>query len=193
MTTELPRAIFTSMRRAARAGRAVVPAAAPIADIQWLRGIFDTVVTFGGPQFSEGVRSVGSVAEALSEDAIVWLDASPGLLPEIAACAGRPLAIGNAARFLAPPPAPESLEDWPALTDVLDAARFASPRRYLAVHQGALLSVPGAQAVALATAIRDDMARPEGDPWVRVRRAGASLGDLSRGAFRLALRSLRRR
>ncbi|MEM6532635.1 MAG: hypothetical protein AAF654_08420 [Myxococcota bacterium] len=193
MNTELPRPLLTTMRRTARAKRALLPASVNASDIQWLTGVYDEVMTFGGPQFSEGVGSVDSVADGVSSDTVVWLDASPKLVEEIVACGGQPLAIGHAERFLAPPAAPARLEHWPTLTDVLDAARFGDPARYLAVHRDVLFSVPGTQAIGLATAIRDDLARGREDPWGRARRARNSLGDLGRGALRLAIRSLRRR
>ena len=127
----------------------------------------------------ESAAFVADIVATLAGDAVFWLDAhwmgsgSYGehaecpLLAELAAINRSPYAhflfIDDARLFLSPPPHPHRAEQWPAVTEVLQA--LSAKERYTIVLEDVIVSVPAA-------------ARGEVLPWVQQRATDA----WSRGA-----------
>jgi hypothetical protein len=130
--------------------------------------------------------------EALDEPAVLWLDAhwcggdTAGaadecpLLEELAIAerAGQDIAVlvDDARYFLAAPPAPHRLEDWPDLAEVVDALSRRR-ERYVCITEDVVVAVPMAHR----------------DIVVEHCRALATEGLHRKSAFRRWLRGLRRK
>lgn len=176
MHPTFPRARITELKRwlgaeqlifcPAECGPYGEPAVDPTEAHRWAVGMFDSVLWVGGPSDwtvdDNGLEVLTELAVP-TRPSVVWLEASPELLPQLRLCQGAdvPVAVlvARTSLFLSPPPDPARLEEWPTLADVVDVARFGDEERYLAVWEDVLYSVPQAQALAFAGSLQHEAGR----------------------------------
>lgn len=107
------------------------------------------------------------VVAQISGPVLYWLDAhwSSGVtygendecpvLAELAAIQSHPgphyILIDDARLFMAPPPSPHRIEQWPSISEVIDALNSTGPNPYIVIVEDVIIAVPDAARAQLAT------------------------------------------
>src|SRR5713226_4543596 len=132
--------------------------------VEYSKEIYETnVATYGETRnvdfvFGDSRSSLREIVPQLSRSAIFWLDShwSGGetygkgdecpLLEELFVIGQSPLPhfilIDDARLFTSPPPLPNSIDQWPSITEVLDALRAGGKEGYTVVIQDVIVTVP---------------------------------------------------